>query len=118
MDSAKRKKWEYDSEVYTNQPPELVIERTVKAALLDYLPQELPYLISVKLEDFSVSADGSITTIVKTLCPTNRICKVVLGPGGQRIKDIALHCERTLSNGFRASVRIRIAVESSDKKKK
>ncbi|XP_033211769.1 GTPase Era, mitochondrial [Belonocnema kinseyi] len=116
LDSSKWKKWDYDAEIYTDQSPELVVERTVKATLLDDLPQELPYKLVVKLEHLTVLEEGTISSLVQILCPTERICKVVLGPGGQRIKDISLQCEKALSNGFRTTVRLTLAVSSAEKK--
>lgn len=44
--------------MYTDQKPDTVIVDTVKAKLLDLLPDELPYNIKVKMELFNELNDG------------------------------------------------------------
>ncbi|CAK9809503.1 GTPase Era, mitochondrial [Anthophora plagiata] len=47
LDSAKPKNWKYEENTYINQPIETIIEETVRAKLMDTLPQEIPYKIKI-----------------------------------------------------------------------
>lgn len=46
------KPWEYQQGEYTDQPMENLIVDNVRAVLLDYLPQEIPYNLKVEMEYF------------------------------------------------------------------
>lgn len=44
------KPWEYTKDVHTDQPMENLIVDSVRAVLLDYLPNEIPYNLGVEME--------------------------------------------------------------------
>lgn len=46
--------WEYGSGEYTDQPPEELIVQSVRARLLDFLPQEIPYSLKCEIEFYSI----------------------------------------------------------------
>lgn len=50
MSYAKEKNWEYGANEYTDQPPEELIVQTVRARLLHFLSQEIPYLLKSEIE--------------------------------------------------------------------
>lgn len=53
MGTAKEKPWEYSSDVFTDETPEDLIVESVRARLLDYLPQEIPYNLKTAIEFYS-----------------------------------------------------------------
>lgn len=110
---AKENEWDYNSEMYTDQKPELIIERTVKANLMDELPQEMPYKLKIELEHFLVSNEGTINSTVKIICPTERISKVVM----RRVKLVAQLSEKNLSNAFRTIFKLKLSIIVKAKKK-
>lgn len=46
------KPWEYERGVFTDQPAETLIIDNVRAALMDNLPNEIPYNLSVEMDYF------------------------------------------------------------------
>ncbi|XP_043470038.1 GTPase Era, mitochondrial [Leptopilina heterotoma] len=116
LDIAKEKKWEYNTEMYTDQKPEIIVERTVRAKLMDNLPQEMPYRLTIELEHFVVSKEGNIASTVKIICPNERISKIVVGPGGRRVKSISTECEKDLSNAFRTIFTLKLSILFKGKK--
>lgn len=46
-------KWEHSPDVFTDESPENLIIESVRARLLDYLPQEIPYNLKSRLEYYS-----------------------------------------------------------------
>lgn len=49
----------FPQNVWTDQSNQRIIEDAVKAVLLDYLPQEIPYMLNVKMEYFKQHDDGN-----------------------------------------------------------
>lgn len=54
VDFAKPRRWRYPADVYTDETPETLIVESVRARLLDYLPQEIPYNLKCELEYYNV----------------------------------------------------------------
>lgn len=52
--NAKTRKWSYSSETFSDDTPENLIVDSVRARLLDYLPQEIPYKLETSMEYYSV----------------------------------------------------------------
>ncbi|EZA54170.1 hypothetical protein DMN91_001457 [Ooceraea biroi] len=113
LDSAKPRDWCYEEHVYSDHTCEDIIQQTVRAKLLDDLPNEVPYKLHVKLEHFDVGPDDSIAALVSVTCPTKRIMNLLLHARGNRIRDIAVRAEQELRNAFRTSVRLKIGVQTT-----
>ncbi|KAK5640946.1 hypothetical protein RI129_009493 [Pyrocoelia pectoralis] len=113
--SARPGKWPYPEETFTDQLPEKIIENTVKATLLDFLPQEIPYQMKPQLELYEVN-DGIINTVVVIRCVSERIAKLVAGVGDGRLRQITESAQNSLQSVFQHFVRIRIVLESKEKK--
>lgn len=57
--SAKPHNWLYPADTWTDQTPEKIIINTVKATLLDFLPQEIPYELKPEIELLEIDEDGT-----------------------------------------------------------
>lgn len=57
---AKPGEWLYPENVWTDQSNQTIIEDAVKAVMLDYLPQEIPYNMKIQMEYFKKHDDGKI----------------------------------------------------------
>ncbi|XP_022916981.2 GTPase Era, mitochondrial [Onthophagus taurus] len=108
---AKPGKWLFPEEEFTDQPPETIIINTVKATLLNFLPQEMPYLLKVELEHFEMNPDGVIICTVLVRCKTDRIVKYVTGEQDGKVRQITRSVQENLQNTFRNFVRINIIVQ-------
>lgn len=60
---AKPAKWLFPSEIWSDQTAEDIIVKSVKAKLLDFLPQEIPYQLKAELEFFNVNEKGGFLFI-------------------------------------------------------
>lgn len=58
ISKAKEGKWMYESHIWTDQTMETVILSTVKANLLNTLPQEVPYELKPEIELLEILEDG------------------------------------------------------------
>ncbi|KAK2588132.1 hypothetical protein KPH14_004185 [Odynerus spinipes] len=110
--TAKSQDWQYNEDTYTDQSPETIIQQTVRAKLMDFLPKEIPYILHSTLEYFEVYPDGRINTSITIECPNKRKTSLLIGIKAQRIKLIAEQCENELRHAFRAPVRLKLNVIS------
>ncbi|KAL1497713.1 hypothetical protein ABEB36_008625 [Hypothenemus hampei] len=113
MRNAKPAKWEFSKEVWTDQTAESLIQKLVQAKLLDFLPQEIPYLLKAEIELLDVNEEGTITTSVVIKSPSLRISKLVAGAGDGRLRQIIQSAQDDLQNAFKTYVRLRIILDPS-----
>jgi GTP-binding protein Era len=110
LDSAKFKPWDFNKNIFTDQSFETIIQQTVKANLLNHLPQEIPYSINTVVEHIEQNKDGSLNIIANVNCPSTRISRIVIGKKGERIKLIAQQTEQIICKIFQTSVRFKAIV--------
>lgn len=60
LENAKPGKWIFPSNVWTDQTAEQMILNTVKAVLLQYLQQEIPYTLRPQMELYEVNEEGVV----------------------------------------------------------
>ncbi|XP_069689113.1 GTPase Era, mitochondrial [Periplaneta americana] len=106
--------WLFPASQFTDQPSETVVIDTVRAKLLDYLPQEVPYNLVTSMEYFETSEDGKITAIVRVDCPSLHLEKLVVGLRGRRIRIIAREAEQELQSTFRQHLILKVVVTSKE----
>lgn len=111
VSQAKPRKWMFPDNVWSDQTPELIITNTVKAQLLNYLQQEIPYQCKVQMEFFDISETGSIKSVVLVKCPTDRIAKLIAGTSNGRLRQINENVQRDLQSAFQNFVMISIVLQ-------
>jgi len=111
LDSAKPQDWQYEEHICSDHTYEEIIKQTIRAKLMDNLPNEIPYKLNVKLEHFDVAIADNIKIIVSVICPKKRIMALLLRNGGKKIKIIARTAEEELRNAFRTVVKLKITVQ-------
>lgn len=97
------KPWEFRNSEVTDQKPTELIEQFVRARLLDYLPQEIPYLLSSKLEYFSDENNRIMASVIIS-CPTDRLEKLVCGVGDGKLRQITDRVTSDLIQSFKVPV--------------
>ncbi|KAL6426985.1 hypothetical protein ACFW04_009290 [Cataglyphis niger] len=117
LDSAKPRDWQYEGHIYSNYKCEDIIQQTVRAKLMDILPNEVPYNLKIKLEHFDTGADDNIMAVVTVTCPKKNIARLLMRRNmnnliGNRIKQVAVMAEQELRHAFRTPVRLRLIVHS------
>ncbi|XP_018303138.1 GTPase Era, mitochondrial [Mycetomoellerius zeteki] len=111
LDSAKPRAWEYEGHVYTDNTCQDIIWQTVRAKLLDILPNEVPYSLLVKLEHFDPAPDDSVNALVSIKCPNKRIARLLIRGENNRVGQVANMAEQELRHAFRTSVRLKLVVK-------
>lgn len=109
--------WIYKNNESTDQQPERLIEDFVRARLLDYLPQEIPYNLKVELEYFS-NDDNKIFTSVCIVCPNERHEKLVCGAFDGKLKQITDRVTSDLIESFRVPVTLTVCTTVKNKENK
>ncbi|XP_066137882.1 GTPase Era, mitochondrial [Euwallacea fornicatus] len=111
IDSARPGKWMFPQVVWTDQTAENIIQSSVKAKLLDFLPQEIPYRLKPELEYFDLNDEGTITAVVLIKTPSVRISKLVAGTEDGRLKQIIQSVREDLQNAFKNVVKISLIMD-------
>ncbi|XP_028145382.1 GTPase Era, mitochondrial isoform X1 [Diabrotica virgifera virgifera] len=107
--NAKPGEWMFPGDTWTDQKAESVVINTVKAVLLNHMPQEIPYKLQPKLEYFnSDEVTGKINAVVLIKCPTSRIAKLLAGASDGRLRLITENVQRDLQDSFQNFVKIQI----------
>lgn len=101
------KPWEFKNNEVTDQSPTELIEQFVRARLLDYLPQEIPYHLTTELEYFS-DENNKIFASVNVLCPSERIEKLVCGVGDGKLRQITDRVTSDLIQSFKLPVTLTV----------
>uniref|UniRef100_A0A2K5CI65 GTPase Era, mitochondrial n=1 Tax=Aotus nancymaae TaxID=37293 RepID=A0A2K5CI65_AOTNA len=103
--------WEYHSEVLTNQTPEEICANIIREKLLEYLPQEVPYNVQQKTVVWEEGPSGELVIQQKLLVPKESYMRLLIGPKGHMISQIAQEASRDLMNIFLCDVDIRLSVK-------
>ncbi|KAL0125126.1 hypothetical protein PUN28_004338 [Cardiocondyla obscurior] len=114
VDNAKPRAWEYKEYIYSDNTCEDIIHKTVRAKLMDLLPNEVPYRLKVKLEHFDPAPDDSINAVVSVTCPNKRLARLLTRGHDNRIGQVAVMTEEVLRHAFRTSVKLKLAVHCPD----
>ncbi|TSL28148.1 GTPase Era, mitochondrial [Bagarius yarrelli] len=109
MVEAKPGPWQYHSAVLTDQSPEDICTNTIREKLLEYLPEEVPYTVTQNIELWRETADGNLDIFVKLYVKKDSHMKMVIGPGGQQIAQIAQEAGLDLMKAFMCEVRLKIS---------
>lgn len=97
------KPWQFKNNEVTDQSPTDLIQQFVRARLLDYLPQEIPYLLTSQLEYFCDENNKIFASVIVT-CPTERIEKLVCGAGDGKLRQITDRVTSDLIQSFKLPV--------------
>ncbi|EFA08204.1 GTPase Era, mitochondrial-like Protein [Tribolium castaneum] len=111
--NAKPGEWPYPGEIWSDKTAEEIIVDSVKAKLLDFLPQEIPYTLKPEMEFFNINDKGVISAVVLVHCPSKRIAQLVAGESEGKLRQINESLQVDLQRTFHNYVRIKVVL--SDK---
>ncbi|XP_037950155.1 GTPase Era, mitochondrial [Teleopsis dalmanni] len=114
LNMAKPQTWKYASDIYTDYTPETLIVESVRARLLDYLPQEIPYTLKSELEYYN-EENNIIYASVQVLCPTTRLERLICGESNGRLRQITERVTSDLVETFGKPISLTIATHSQTK---
>lgn len=101
----------FDAEEVTDRSERFLAAEMVREQLMRRLDQELPYATTVVIEDFGERDDG-ITEIHAVIWVERQGQKaIVIGRGGEQLKDIGSSARRTMERVFERRVYLRLWVK-------
>ncbi|XP_009249717.1 GTPase Era, mitochondrial isoform X2 [Pongo pygmaeus] len=103
--------WEYHSAVLTSQTPEEICANIIREKLLEHLPQEVPYNVQQKTAVWEEGPGGELVIQQKLLVPKESYMKLLIGPKGHVISQIAQEAGRDLMDIFLCDVDIHLSVK-------
>ncbi|XP_016057386.1 PREDICTED: GTPase Era, mitochondrial [Miniopterus natalensis] len=106
--------WEFHSEVLTSQTPEEICTNIIREKLLEHLPQEVPYNVQQKTVVWEEGPSGQLVIVQKLLVPKESHVRILIGPKGHLIAQIAEEVGRDLMNIFLCEVQLRLSVKLLD----
>ncbi|XP_061516460.1 GTPase Era, mitochondrial [Anopheles gambiae] len=115
--NAKQQPWEHLPDEHTDQPPEQLIVQSVRARLLDFMPQEIPYLLQTELEYYEVVGGRILASTIVT-CPNDRIARLVCGETNGKLRQINEQVTSDLIETFGMPVLLTITTRVRNKESK
>ncbi|XP_045381296.1 GTPase Era, mitochondrial [Lemur catta] len=103
--------WEFHSGVLTSQTPEEICANIIREKLLEHLPQEVPYNVKQKTILWDEGPSGELMIEQRLLVPKESHVRLLIGPKGQVISQIAQEVGRDLMDIFLCDVQIRLSVK-------
>lgn len=87
--------WLYDPENLTDRPQKFICQELIREKTFRLLGEELPYQCTVRIDDFQ--QQGTLTKILASIVLARENHKgMVLGKGGQKIKEIGIEARESL----------------------
>nr|XP_035977965.1 GTPase Era, mitochondrial isoform X1 [Halichoerus grypus] len=102
--------WEFHSGVLTSQTPEEICANIIREKLLEHLPQEMPYSVQQRTVMWEEGPSGELVIEQKLLVPKESHVRILIGPKGHLISQIAQEVGRDLMDIFLCDVRLRLSV--------
>lgn len=91
----------YDTDVLTDKPVKFIATETIREKALLYLQEEIPHGIAIELQKY-MEGDAQTTIIADIVCESERHKQIVIGRGGNMLKNIGtsarLELEKLLKN--------------------
>ncbi|CAK7290545.1 GTPase Era, mitochondrial [Vulpes lagopus] len=103
--------WEYHSGVLTSQMPEEICANIIREKLLEHLPQEMPYSVQQKTVLWEEGPSGELVIEQKLLVSKESHVRILIGPKGRLIAQIAQEAGHDLMDIFLCDVQLRLSVK-------
>ncbi|XP_072099622.1 GTPase Era, mitochondrial isoform X2 [Mobula birostris] len=104
-------RWDYHSDVVTDQSPQEICCNLIRERLLEYLPQEVPYNITQDTELWEEGPSGELRILQNLTVARKNHAKLLIGQGGSLIGKIARDVGQDLMNVFLCDVQLRLRVK-------
>ena len=81
----------------------------IRAKLLNSLPQEIPYRLTIDLEHFEITSEN-VVCIASVTCPTERIMNLIAGVSNGRLQQISDSIRFDLVDAFQKTVTLTLTL--------
>lgn len=102
--------WVYNRSIVTDQHPHEIALMTVREKLLEYLPNEIPYTLDLKISKWEMLSTGCPKINIVIICANSRHRSFVIGPCGKHIAACVEKSRKAMRESFRRDVVLNIAV--------
>ncbi|KAM9384159.1 GTPase Era, mitochondrial [Pholidichthys leucotaenia] len=109
--AAKPGPWQYHSGVLTDQSPQDICTNIIREKLLEYLPQEVPYLVTQSFEFWQDGENGELYITVKLYTKKDSHLGMLIGLAGQMVERIAREASEDLSRVYLRDVRLKLSIK-------
>lgn len=103
--------WMFPEDQLSDMPMRLMAAEAVREQLFLQLHQELPYSLTVETEDWKNFKDGSVRIAAVIIIERDSQKGMVLGKGGQRIKEVGEAARHELETMFDCKVHLFLHVK-------
>jgi GTP-binding protein Era len=103
--------WMFPEDQLSDMPMRLMAAEAVREQLFLQLHQELPYALTVETEDWKNLKDGSVRIAAVIIIERESQKGMVLGKGGQRIKEVGAAARHELEAMFDCKVHLFLHVK-------
>lgn len=101
----------YDEDTLTDLPDRLLAAEITREKAFLLLGKELPYALSVQTESWQQRGDGSLEIHQNLIIERDGQKKIVIGKGGQMLKEIGQRARRELQHLFECNVHLYLQVK-------
>ncbi len=100
----------FPDNLVTDQTPEELSAELIREAALQRLREEVPHALAVSIEEMTISRDG-VRIIASVLVEHESQKGIVVGKGGQMIKEIGISARAALADAFAMTVHLDLTVK-------
>ncbi|GIY22568.1 GTPase Era, mitochondrial [Caerostris darwini] len=111
LNEALPKEWMYHDCVVTDQHPHALAITILREKLLEYLPEEIPYILDLQIYKWNILNTGSPEIGIKIKCHNSRHKRFVIGPAGKHISLCVEKYRNALKEAFKKDILVHINVE-------
>lgn len=100
----------FPSNLVTDQTPDELSAELIREAALQRLREEVPHALAVAIEEMTIGRDG-VRIIASVLVEHESQKGIVVGKGGQMIKEIGMSSRAALADAFAMTVHLDLTVK-------
>jgi GTP-binding protein Era len=104
----------FPEDYYTDRSERFLVAEIIREKLIRQLGDELPYSITVEIEQFKTEEDGLLTIHGLILVERSSQKSIVIGKGGQRLKQIGTDARLDIKRLFGQKVFLQLWVKVKD----
>ncbi|KAK8942498.1 GTP-binding protein ERG [Platanthera zijinensis] len=116
MDQAVKKPWDEEPSIMTEEIMKTISLEVVREKLLNYVHQEIPYMVEHRLMDWKEQRDGSLRVEQHFITPKLSQRKILVGKNGSKIGRIGIEANDELRSIFKREVHLILRVSVARKK--
>jgi len=114
--NARPSPWLFQEDFLTDVDPREFAIRVIKSLLLEYLPQEMPFKVTPKIDFWDETDSGKLKIVISLVCPRTSYYWRVTGPEGATLAQFHKDTEDILVDLLRVPIDLQILPVNTDPK--